>query len=113
MKVEQRVNTTPNGVVHVDTGYFFADCALTLEDLPPQQQKGPVIFPTVHLDNGVVIYRGGPLAEGNDAFIVNNCRFDIGASAVPPPPVQDLLEAALKQGDLQRLEVNLPGGKPA
>ena len=94
-------------------GYFFADCTLTLEDLPPQQQTGRVVFPTVYLDNGVVVYRGGPLTAGNDSFIFNNCRFDISASTVPPTPVQDLLQAALKQGDLQRVEVNLPRGKPA
>jgi hypothetical protein len=61
----------------------------------------------------VVIYRGGPLAEGNELFDFTNCRFDIGANAIPPRPVQDLLEAMLKQGDLQKVEVNLSGGKPA
>jgi hypothetical protein len=117
MKVEQRVSHFPNGGIQVLFGYFFANCTLTLEDLPPQPQppkdRFTVAFPIVHLDDGVVVYRGGPLTEGNDSFIFNNCRFDIGASAVPPRPVQDLLEAALKQGDLQKVEVNLPAGKPA
>jgi hypothetical protein len=117
MKPGQRVINTPDGVVHLEGGYFFANCTLTLEDLPPQPQppkgKFSVVFPTVHLDNGVVIYRGGPLAEGNELFDFTNCRFDIGASAIPPRPVQDLLEAVLKQGDLQKVEVNLSGGKPA
>lgn len=108
---------TPDGVVHFERGYFFANCTLTLEDLPPQPQppkdRFTVVFPTVYLDNGVVIYRGGPLAEGNDLFTFKNCRFDIGANAVPPRPVQDLLEAALKQADLQKVEVNPLGEKPA
>jgi hypothetical protein len=117
MKPSHRVITLPNGVVRIEGGYFFANCTLTLEDLPPQPKppkgKFSVVWPTVILDNGVVIYRGGELAEGNDAFTFYNCRFEMGANAVPAKPIQDLLEAALKQGNLQRVEVNLPDRKPA
>jgi len=109
IKVEQRTTDHHNGGFRVDFSYFLSGCTLTLENLPPQQQKRQVQFPVIHPSNGVVVYRGGPIAEGNDPFIINNCRFDITAKDVPPKPVQDILEAALQKSDLDAVEANVHG----
>jgi hypothetical protein len=125
MKVEQRESPLPNGGFTIAFGYFFSNCTLTLEDIPPQHQDGsspfPIIhsngmkvaFSVIHLDNGVVVYRGGAVDNSNDSYVFTNCRFDFSVNGVPPSPVRDLLEAALKQSTLKSVEINLPNAAPA
>jgi hypothetical protein len=88
--------TMINGQEIVFVGYFFSNCTLELERLPA---RSGIVRPT-YLDNGIVVYHSGPLAQGNIAFRFTNCRFEFDVRGVPSKPIQDMLISGLQQPDI-------------
>jgi hypothetical protein len=87
-------------------GYFFSNCSLNLETIPPPTlRKGdiPKDFPIqganitipVILTDGEVIYEGGAIAP-DASFLFENCAFYIKPDGDPSAPEKSILRAALE-----------------
>ena len=79
------------------------------KDWPVQAREVPGVTGTkvgipVYLNNGEVIYDGGPISH-EAGFVFINCIFNLHTTSVPDKPARELLTAALKSDDLTQVSV--------